>query len=192
MTNQSKRTESELRLHRACFACGSPVIPQLEENLVNSKLMEAIQQSIDEGYMTFITGMNPGPDLQAAKLIIHLRRWGVKDMKKLKLVAAITHEGMPNRYARRFRDVYDDILRQADYVKIMADEYRDGLREERDRWMVDQCSRVISIGDDEKIKDLEMIRYAEGKGVQVFRRKDILTAEERAWKWKSPPVNPVR
>lgn len=174
-----KMSESELRLHRACFARGSPVIPRIEENDVNAKLMEAIEQCIDEGYLTFITGMNPGPDLQAAKLIIHLRRWGVKDMKKLKLVAAITHEGMPNRYARRFRDVYDDIIRQADYVKIMADEYRDGLREERDRWMVDQCSRVISIGDDEKIKDFEIIRYAEGKGVQVLRRNDILSRTQR-------------
>ena len=50
-------TESELRLHRACFTGHRPHKLHQPESVVIAALEAKIREAIDDGFVTFISGM---------------------------------------------------------------------------------------------------------------------------------------
>ena len=50
-------TESELRQHRACFTGHRPHKLHQPESVVIAALEEKIREAIDDGFVTFISGM---------------------------------------------------------------------------------------------------------------------------------------
>ena len=53
-------TESEKRLRRVCFTGHRPEKLNIDEKEVKDRLRKAIQQSINDGFTTFISGMARG------------------------------------------------------------------------------------------------------------------------------------
>lgn len=161
--------ESELRLHRACFSGALPERSGRLKSLNLVRLESAVYRAVDEGFTTFITGMRPGIELDGAKYILRLRENGSGErLRCLKLAAVITHRGMADRYADQFRDVYEDVLRRADFVKVISDQYREGLAEEHDRWIVARCSLVIAVGGNSSDGVPGIIRQAVGDGIRII------------------------
>lgn len=66
-------TEQERRLHRCCFTGHRPEKLSQPEAVVKSKLDAAVRQAIDDGFVTFITGMARGVDIWAAQAVLRQR-----------------------------------------------------------------------------------------------------------------------
>ena len=58
-------SEQEKRLHRCCFTGHRPEKLEQSEDEIREWLTEQIENAIDDGYLTFITGMAMGVDIWA-------------------------------------------------------------------------------------------------------------------------------
>jgi hypothetical protein len=66
-------TESELRRYRACFTGHRPHKLHQPESVVIAALEEKIREAIDDGFVTFISGMAWGVDIWAAEIVLRLK-----------------------------------------------------------------------------------------------------------------------
>lgn len=68
------------------------------EKEILEDLKQAINQAIDDGYTTFITGMAYGVDIWAGELVLKKRFWN----RNIKLIAAIPFAGFESRWKDRY------------------------------------------------------------------------------------------
>ena len=87
--------EAELRLHRCCFTGHRPEKLIRSEAEIKKDLEAAILQAINDGFVTFITGMARGVDIWAAEIVLQLR----KQNPNLHLIAASPYEGFESRWS---------------------------------------------------------------------------------------------
>ena len=66
--------QEELRLHRCCFTGHRPEKMELGEKEIKSLLEKAIDEAIEDGYVTFITGMAMGTDKWAAEIVLERKK----------------------------------------------------------------------------------------------------------------------
>ena len=74
--------EAELRKHRCCFTGHRPDKMILGEKDIKPLLEKAIDKAIEEGYVTFVTGMAMGTDVWAAEVVLEKKKSN-KDKSKI-------------------------------------------------------------------------------------------------------------
>lgn len=72
-------TEQEKRQHRCCFTGHRPEKLNMPETEVIAWLESEIRKAIDDGFVTFISGMARGVDIWAAEIVLRLRDEGKAD-----------------------------------------------------------------------------------------------------------------
>lgn len=77
------------RLHRCCFTGHRPEKLNIPEEEVKYRLENAIKESINDGFTTFISGMARGVDMWAAEIVLKIKR---KD-DRIKLICAMPYDG---------------------------------------------------------------------------------------------------
>ena len=129
-----------------------------------------IQQSIEEGYDTFIVGGSRGIDLMAAEFVYQFIHQG----KNIRLVVAMPYP----EFGRNFkgRDLYmrGNALSEAECVVNVSEKYSDSCYRKRNQFMVDHSSRLIAVVSDWKSGTGQTIRYAERLGIDT----KIINAEK--------------
>lgn len=156
-------TEREMRLHRCCFTGHRPEKLSQSAEEVHDWLKDQILKAIDDGYLTFITGMAMGVDIWAGEIVAELRQTD----SRLHLIATVPWGGFSARWNTEWKTKYDDLIKKADLVKYISKKYDSTVFEKRNIWMVDHCSRLIAFynGSDGGTKD--MIAYALEKGLET-------------------------
>ena len=107
-------TESELRQHRACFTGHRPHKLHQPESVVIAALEEKIREAIDDGFVTFISGMAWGVDIWAAEIVLRLKAEG----HPIHLVAAVPYEGFERGWRDDWKHRYHAVLSAADSLKL--------------------------------------------------------------------------
>ena len=148
--------ESELRLHRCCFTGHRPEKLNRSEDEIKKDLEVAILQAVDDGFVTFITGMARGVDIWAGEIILQLR----KNNPNLHLIAASPYEGFERRWSADWQRRYKFILDQADYVRFVCNGYSKACFQIRNEWMVNRSARVIAVYNGEPGGTQNTIEYA--------------------------------
>lgn len=156
-------SEAEKRLRRVCFTGHRPEKLNISETEVKEKLREAIRQAIDDGFVTFISGMARGIDMWAAEIVIEER----EQNDNIKLICASPFEGFEKSWSSVERYRYTDILQNADYIKYVCSHYSRQCFQIRNVWMVDHSARVIAAYNGEAGGTRNTIRYATSKNVEV-------------------------
>ena len=156
-------TESELRQHRACFTGHRPHKLHQPESVVIAALEEKIREAIDDGFVTFISGMAWGVDIWAAEIVLRLKAEG----HPIHLVAAVPYEGFERGWDDDWRRLYHAVLSAADIVKYICNHYHRGCFQIRNEWMVDRSARLIAAYTGEKGGTKNTVNYAARKGVQT-------------------------
>lgn len=133
--------ENELRLHRCCFTGHRPEKLTRSETEIKKDLEAAILQAIDNGFVTFITGMACGVDILAGEIVLQLRQHN----PNLHLIAAVPHEGFENLWTAGWQRRYKDILDRADLVHYICKGYSRACFQIRNEWMVNRSARVIAV-----------------------------------------------
>lgn len=155
--------ESELRLHRCCFTGHRPEKLTRSEAEIKIDLEVAILQAIDDGFVTFITGMARGVDIWAAEITLQLR----KRNPNLHLIAASPYEGFESHWSEDWTIRYKTVMEQADLVRYVCKGYSKSCFQTRNEWMVDRASRVIAVYNGESGGTRNTIEYAHRHNIPI-------------------------
>lgn len=163
--------EAELRKHRCCFTGHRPDKMTLGEKEIKPLLEKAIDKAIDEGFVTFVTGMAMGTDVWAAEVVLEKK----KQNNEIHLVCALPHPGFEKRRSETEKNRFIEITEKADCIKLVNDHYFTGCYQVRNEWMVDRSARVIAVYDGQSGGTRNTIRYCEKVNVEVV---NVLDREE--------------
>lgn len=156
--------QDELKKHRCCFTGHRPEKLHCDERMVKTKLKSAIQQAIQDGYVTFIVGMCRGIDLWAGKIVLEEKQQN----PELHLVVAIPHPDFEKNWNENDKALYFEVLKNADIAKTISDTYYRACYRKRNEWMVDRSSRVIAAYNGERGGTANTIEYAQRQGTEVI------------------------
>lgn len=132
---------NDKRQHRCCFTGHRSNKLDYSECEIKPLLETAIDNAISDGYVTFITGMAEGVDIWAAEIVLEKK----KHNTALHLICAIPHPGFEKRRSRYEKERYEYIIKNADYVITISDNYYRACYQKRNIWMVDHRSLVIAV-----------------------------------------------
>lgn len=127
--------------HRCCFTGHRPQKLNHSKRKIKCLLEKAIDDAIAKGYVTFITGMAQGTDIWAAEIVLKKR----KRNDNLHLICAVPHPGFENRRSIYEKLKYKNIIKKADFVKIVSENYYRGCYQKRNEFMADRSSLVIAV-----------------------------------------------
>ena len=151
-------------MEKTCCVTGHREIPADKLAYVQMELRKAIISAVEDGYTRFINGGAVGTDLLFAAIVAELKEKGAP----LCLETALPYSG---RKKSRDRD-FQKMLATCDTVKVFSEQYQRGCYFIRNRYMVDESSRVIAVCDGrERGGTVYTMRYArdKGKSVQVIK-----------------------
>ncbi len=157
-------SQEELRKHRCCFTGHRPSKMNMTENEIKPLLEKAIDNAIAEGYVTFITGMAGGTDIWAAEIVLD-RKLGNEDIH---LICALPHPGFESRRSMAEKERFNNILANADLVKMVNEHYFTGCYQVRNEWMVDRSNLVIAVWNGSKSGTKNTVDYAKRKEIRVI------------------------
>lgn len=132
---------NDKRQHRCCFTGHRPNKLDYSESEIKLLLETAIDNAISDGYVTFITGMAEGVDIWAAEIVLEKK----KHNTALHLICAIPQPGFEKRRSEYETERYENIIKNADYVTTISDNYYRACYQKRNIWMVDHSSFVIMV-----------------------------------------------
>ena len=154
---------NDKRQHRCCFTGHRPNKLDYSENEIKPLLKTAIDNAISDGYVTFITGMAEGVDIWAAEIVLEKK----KENKDLHLICAVPHPGFEKRRSQYETGRYKNIIKNADYVTTISDNYYRACYQKRNIWMVDRSSLVITVFNGTASGTKNTVDYARKIGVRV-------------------------
>lgn len=136
---------SMTRAHTCCFTGSRPsklgfdwqAQPYLLE-MLRRDLRAAIVRAVKQDYTHFITGMSQGFDLWAAEEVLQLQQ----EYPHIELVCALPFPEMAKTWPDYWRRLFDAAY-TGNIICTIAPTYRQSCYLERDRFMVEQSSRVI-------------------------------------------------
>ena len=136
-------------------------------------LKREIQKLIDTGVTDFYSGMAEGTDTWAALIVLDLR----KTNPALKLHCVVPFRGQADKWTASARRLYKRILRRADTVTYISEDYHDGCMMERNRYMVDHAAYLLAVYNGEwRGGTAATVRYARKLGreiivIETYRRE---------------------
>lgn len=109
-----------------------------------SSLQLYIEQAIDDGYDTFISGMAEGVDLICAEIVHNLISRGGMD---LKLICAVPYEGQGERELSSPVDkyIYNMLIHDCSKVIYVCKKRERSCYQKRNQFMIDHSKRVIGV-----------------------------------------------
>ena len=152
--------------------------------VIKSLLYREIAAAVDDGHTCFITGLARGIDLIAGELVLELKH----DRPEIKLVAAVPYKDQPKKYKSYEKFSYGCIMNEADKVVYVSEDYHKGCLQERNRFMIENSSRLIAAVDSYRSGTGQTIRLAESAGIEV-RVINISKIRSTAEEAKSSPIS---
>lgn len=135
------------RLHRCCFTGHRPEkLLKYEKDIskveakIKTLLRSAIAKAIQDGYITFITGMARGFDLWAADIVLEARERN----PEIHLICALPVKDFEIKWDVAEQKHYREILSRADYIKYVSTEYYVRCFQDRNEYMVNNSAMVIA------------------------------------------------
>lgn len=156
-------TETELRQHRCCFTGHRPEKLNRSEGEIKKDLEAAILQAVNDGFVTFITGMARGVDIWAGEIVLQLK----KENPNLHLIAAVPYDGFESRWSADWKVRYNSIMKQADLVRFICKGYSKACFQARNEWMVNRAARVIAVYNGEPGGTRNTIEYAKQHEIAI-------------------------
>lgn len=126
-------------MYTCCFT-GHRVMSKAEQKEVIPVLEEAVLNAMHQGVTVFRNGGALGFDTLSALHILGLR----KKYPDIKLLIDAPHKKQSAHWAEMDRDIYDYILRCADGVNFVSEQYSANCMQKRNRFMVTHSDMVIA------------------------------------------------
>ena len=138
---------------------------RLVRELKRLNYSQKIIDAIDTGVTHFISGMAEGVNLLAAELVLDLK-W---DYPFISLECAIPFIGQQQRYYQNNYERYQRIIKRADKVTILSNQYFKGCLFERNKYMIDNSSILIAVFNGVKTGGtFQTIALAKKKNLEIW------------------------
>ncbi len=132
-----------------------------------NKLFDVITGLPDkEGCYTFYSGMAMGFDIIAAEIVLMLKKAYKK--AKIKLVCVLPFKTQAAKYYPEWKKRYDKILKAADEIICLSENYYNASYQVRNEYMVDRSDIVVTWFDGQTGGTKNTLNYAERKGKQII------------------------
>lgn len=159
------QSEAEMRLHRCCFTGHRPEKLRRSEREIRIDLENEIRSAIQDGYITFITGMARGVDIWAGEIVLQLKHEGFP----IHLICACPFPGFEESWNIEWQKRYRTVLDLADLVRYISPRYSRACFQTRNEWLVNHSSRVIAVYNGQPSGTKNTINYAISRRIPVFR-----------------------
>ncbi|MCT7957272.1 SLOG family protein [Laspinema palackyanum] len=139
---------------------------------VQIALQRMIDRAKERGFDSFISGMAIGVDQWAAGM--------VADDPDLRLIAAIPCKEQYKKWPKSSQRYYFHLLEKADSVHYLSHRtYFPGCMNDRNKWMVDRCSLVLSVWDGRSGGTCHAVEYALDQGITVVNFDPVSASYKR-------------
>lgn len=148
----------------------SEKLPNTQDEMekLKLKLWKEIDKAIENGIDTFYFGACYGFDLLCADIVAKRKRViKTSDSKIIKLIAVTPFENQAIRWKESDRELYYDTLPHCDEVITLNTHYKQGCYHERNRYMVDRCSKMICYYDGGSGGTAYTVGYAKANGLEI-------------------------
>ena len=125
---------------------GHRSVPYAQIGIVRFRLQNAVKRFYNNGYRIFYCGMAVGFDLLAAEVVLSLK----EELKDIKLVAAVPFKNQYFKFTREDKKRYFEVLKKADEVIVLSEEYYKGCLLRRNDFMLENCSSLIAFYNGEQ------------------------------------------
>lgn len=128
-----------------------------------SVLRLAIEETINEGYDTFLCGMARGIDIWAARFIMEIR------LKRpdINLVCVLPYKEQSRSFTGLEKYDYNMTLAAAHQVICLSDRYEKNCMRQRNEYMVAHSSKLIAVVNNYRSGTGMTINIARKKGIDV-------------------------
>lgn len=159
------------KIHALCFTGHRPQkLPwgfnEQDERclLMKEKLKVLIKNAINDGFCYFWSGMALGFDMMCVEILLELK---VKH-KQIKIYGALPCKNQSQKWPIEQQKRYDKLINQLDSIRCLNDNYIGSeCMLERNRFMIDNSSKLIALFDGKNGGTKSTIDYAKKKGVIV-------------------------
>ncbi len=131
-----------------------------------NKIYDAVFALPRENITDFYCGMAMGFDLLAGKAVVDLKRTSVNSF--VRLIAVIPFKEQPSNFPPMWKKLYDIVLKEADEVILLSDNYYKGCFQKRNEYMVDNSNTVITYFDGQRGGTANTLRYAASKKKRII------------------------
>lgn len=145
-----------------CFTGPRPEKIDVDCEIIKKMLKFAIIDAINQGYCYFITGMSRGFDVLAGNCVIEL-----SEKFDIHLVSVIPFMTQDSSWTEDDQRLHSDILSKSRYVFCLSEKFHRGVYHARNRFMVDNSSKVITYYNNSKGGTKYTLDYAEKNGKKI-------------------------
>lgn len=111
----------------------------VEISLLKKNLQNAIADAYEDGFRFFMSGMAEGFDLFAAESVIEAK----SNFPEIALVAVFPYSKAALHHSAFISERINRIIGKSDFVISLYEEYIPGCEHERNKYMVDNSTRII-------------------------------------------------
>ena len=123
-----------------------------------------IEKLIESGYTYFISGGAIGVDMDFAEAVLQVK----KQHKDIILEIAVPCRNQDLKWSKNDKERYAGILKSADIVNVLSENYTSFCMQKRNEYMVDKAALVLAFWNGEESGGTwNTINYAERKGKQL-------------------------
>ena len=152
-----------MKEHTCCFT-GHRKLPQSKIESIIKRLDQEIDYLISQGVTDFISGGALGFDQIAASLIVAKKELG----RDIRLIFALPCKNQDEKWSTAQRQLYHNLLAEADEIIYVSEEYKEGCMKKRNRYMVDSSAYCICALLNPWSGTGQTVRYARQKGLWVI------------------------
>ena len=125
---------------QVCCFTGHRNLPEWEKNSVRQKLEAVTREFAAAGIRTYCAGGAVGFDTLAEQVVLELK----KEFPQIRLVLVLPCRQQAKYWPERDKAVYQDILRRADELIYVSEEYTKGCMQKRNRRLVEMSTICVT------------------------------------------------
>lgn len=146
--------------HYTCCVTGHRELSEEQKVCAALKMLDEVTFALEDGYTRFLSGFADGADLIFAHIVALCR----EKHPEMTLEAAIPHRKRLNSKNPEFQR----LIKLCDKVTVLSEQYDRGVYDRRNRWMVDESSRLIAVHDLRTTGGTyRTLLYAEKQGLDI-------------------------
>lgn len=126
-------------------------------------IKKTIRSLIKDGYDTFLNGMAVGFDAECFNVLLEIRK-----TENIKIIACIPCPEQPCKFSEEQKKQYSKMLEIADDKIIISEKYTSNCMKKRNKFMVDNCSVLVTYLKRDFGGTKFTVDYAEKKGIKII------------------------
>lgn len=135
----------------------------LGKDFDRESLRKTFYALIEGGYEVFLVGMALGFDTECFLTLEEIRK-----NKPVKIIACIPCIGQDEKFNAEQKELYKRMISSADEKVVLSENYTENCMMKRNKYMVDNCSLLVSYKRRESGGTAATVNYAKKQNVKIL------------------------